>query len=382
MKFKRYIAAFCSSALVFGLSFLLFPQTNAAKISTITDSSPSITTPVPTATLAPDTSEDVSPEAPVTTTPDQSVSLATSTPAPVTTQAPSNLELLTDDILDTPDVAIKDLVINYINAYYKNDYTTASSLVTHPDSLDASLMEKAAKNISKVDSIELYSNPGINSIHSIIYVSFSLYYNDIQMYVPQFSEYYIVKQSDGSFRIHNTVLSLEENEVFLQARKTDVVQRIAISSLIRRYHTACLVVNEPLLKQCVTDIDYLNFNFISSRYSVTEGFTDYNFVFYPGINEFDYIIFVTHKEKIVLSDTPAPCMEYYFVDVSDMSGRPFVYLGITSLDTDAYCAAVIQSEEIQELAKQVDLDMQEVLRNDVDLKDFYQLLVSNSPKEE
>jgi len=53
-------------------------------------------------------------------------------------------------------------------------------------------------------------------------------------------------------------------------------------------------------------------------------------------------------------------------------------LGITALDTDAYCAAVIQSDEIQALAKETNEMMQEALLSDDDLKDFYQLLLSNS----
>ena len=165
---------------------------------------------------------------------------------------------------------------------------------------------------------------------------------------------------------------------FAEARRSENVLELAISSLIRRYHAACLTVNEPLLKQCVTDSDYLNLDYIASRYSVTESFSDYDFLLYPGINEFDYIVFVTHKEKIVFSDTPAPCMESYYISLNPSTGIPSVYLGITALDTDAYCAAVIQSDEIQALAKETNEMMQEALLSDDDLKDFYQLLLSNS----
>ena len=370
MKFKRYILAFCSSVLVFGLSFFLFPHEKPA----VTTDTPPTATVAPTATPVP--------TVPVTD------SKATSTPVPTATPSPEPVATappakklpvgLTDDELSVPVSGVSELVTSYIRAYYSNDADTVSSLVLDASLVDTDLMEKDSENIRTVENIELYKNPGVDGIYNIVYASYSLYYKDLQLYVPQFSEYYVKRLPDGSFRIYNLPLSEETATVFTQARQTEVVQKLAISSLICRYHAACLVVSEPLLEQCVTDADYLNIPYLSSRYSVTENITDYDFLLYPGINEFDYIVFVTHREKIVFSETPAPCMEYYYVDVDDLSGLPRIYLGITSLDTDAYCAAVIQNEEIQELAKQTNLDMQEALRTDDDLQDFYQLLVSNA----
>lgn len=368
MKFKRYIMAFCSSALVFGLSLFLSPH---AKPTVTTDTSPTATA-APTATPAP--------TFPVATKAPTPVLEATPSPEPTVTEPPEQKLPygLVDDELSKPVTGVSELVTAYIQAYYSNDTDTISSLVLDPSLVDTAAIEKASANIKNVENIELYKNPGINGTYNIVYASYSLYYKDLQLYVPQFSEYYVKRLPDGSFRIQNTPLSEETEAAFLQARKTEVVQNLAITSLIRRYHTACLVVSEPLLEQCVTDAGYLNITYLSSRYSVTENFSDYNFILYPGINEFDYIVFVTHSEKIVFSDTPAPCMEYYYVDVDDTSGLPRIYLGITSLDTDAYCAAVIQNEEIQELAKQTNNDMLEALRTDDDLQEFYELLVSNA----
>lgn len=370
MKFRRYIMAFCSSALVFGLSLFFFPH---AKPTAVTDTTPTPTV-APTATPAPTFPVT---DNKVTATPMVS---ATQSPDPVVTEPPEQkLPVgLTDDELSAPVSGVSELITAYIHAYYSNDVETVSSLVLDPSLVDTATMEMDSENIKAVENIELYKNPGINGIYNIVYASYSLYYKDLQLYVPQFSEYYVKRLPDGSFLIQNTPLSEDTEAAFLQARRTEVVQKIAISSLIRRYHTACLVVSEPLLEQCVTDADYLNIPYLSSRYSVTEHFTDYDFLLYPGINEFDFLAFVTHKEKIVFSDTPAPCMEYYYVDVDDISGFPRIYLGITSLDTDAYCAAVIQNEDIQELANQTNLDMQDALRADDDLQEFYQLLVTNA----
>ena len=364
MKFKRYMTAICSSALVLGLSFLLYPQSPAATDTKV----------APTTTAAPTAS-------PVTNVP-TGEEVPESTPAPTATTAPTptpeieHHKLLTGDLTATLS-GVADVVTSYITSYYANDYDAVSALVTDASLLNTTLMETNAKNVSKVEDITLYSKPGIDGIFSIVYASYSLYYKDLQLSVPQFSEYYVKRLADGTFRIQTVPLSSKTMAAFAEARRSENVLELAISSLIRRYHTACLTVNETLLKQCVTDSDYLDLDYLASRYSVTESFSDYEFLLYPGINEFDYIVFVTHKEKIVFSDTPAPCMESYYISLNPSTGVPSIYLGITSLDTDAYCAAVIQSDEIQALAKETNTDMQEALLADDDLKDFYQLLLSN-----
>ncbi len=361
MKFKRCISAISSSALVLGLSFLLYPQTTDVTVTDVT----------PTATVAP------------TLTPDpELLTDSTATPSPETvspTSAPEpSYQVLLNIGLSKPLPAVSELVTSYIQAYYANDFETTSSLVTDATLLSPTLMENNSKNVKRVENIELYSKPGIDGVFSIVYATYSLYYNDILISVPQFSEYYVKRLPDGTFRIQTIPLSSKTMTAFSEVRQTEEVLNLSVLSLIRRYHNACLAVNEPLLKQCVTDSEYLNLDYIASRYSVTESFSDYDLLLYPGVNEFEYIAFVTHNEKIVFSQTPAPCMESYYIDLDPVTGIPAVYLGITSLDTDAYCAAVIQSDEIQELAKQTNEKMQEALLSDDDLKDFYQLLVSNS----
>ncbi len=367
MKFKRCMSAIYSSALVLGLSFLLYPQTSSVKdtgafptaaVSPTDTPMPtdSVHTPVTDTTLSP--TVEAKPSA---------------TPTPLAAYRP-----LFDGKVGTPISGVSDVVTAYIKSYYNNDLETTSALVTDAALLNTSLMEERSKNVARVEDIQLYSKPGIDGVFSIVYATYSLYYSDLQISVPQFSEYYIKRLPDGTFRIQTVPLSAKTMEVFAEARQTKEVLEVSVSSLIRRYHNACLAVNEPLLKQCVTNSDYLNIDYISSRYSVTESISDYELVLYPAINEFDYVAFVTHKEKIVFSDTPAPCMESYYISLDETTGLPSIYLGITSLDTDAYCAALIQSDEIQALAKQTNESMQQALLSDDDLKEFYQLLLSNS----
>lgn len=380
MKFRRCMSMIYSSALVLGLSFLFYPQIH--KSSDNKDVVTSVTTPTAAVTPAPTVTVPVASNitAPVSTKEPAATQEPSGVPEPTVTPVPDSKlpPILTNNSLTAPLSGVKDLVTSYVNAYYKNDFETVSSLVTDATMLNATLMESNSKNVTKIEDLQLYSKPGIDGVFSIVYATYSLYYSDLQLSVPYFSEYYIKRLSDGSYRIITTPISTKTRQAFLQARRSEAVVNLSVSSLIRRYHTACLAANEPLLAQCVTNSDYLDLEYITSRYSVTEAFTDYDFLLYPGINEFEYIVFVTHNEKIVFSNTPAPCIEYYYIDLDDSSGAPAIYLGITSLDTDAYCAAVTQEEEIQALAKEVDAKMQEALVADDDLKEFYQLLLSNS----
>ncbi len=365
MKFKRCMTAICSSALVLGLSFLLYPQSPAATDTKTTPSATVAPTAAPAAT-SPAGEKDAT-----------TVPATTSTPAPSPTPTIEHHNLLTGD-LSAPLSGVAEVVTSYITSYYANDYDAVSALVTDASLLNSTLMEYNSKNVSKVEDIALYSKPGIDGIFSIVYASYSLYYSDLQISIPQFSEYYVQRLADGTFRIQTSSHSTKTMLALATARRSENVLEIAVNALIRRYHTACLTVNEPLLKQCVTDTDYLNLDYIASRYSATEAFSDYEFHLYPGINEFDYIAFVTHKEKIVFADTPAPCMESYYISLDPNTGVPAIYLGITSVETDAYCQAVICKDEIQALAHKTKTEWDEALLADKDLNEFGKLLQSNN----
>ncbi len=361
MKFKRTLSAIYSSALVLGLTFLLYPQSTAA---TANKSVPTVT---PAADITPT----------VAITEPTLFPALTSEPAATPTDSPAYVHPLYTNELTTPGTTVTDLVTAYLEAYYDNDTETISSLVTDAALIDVSDMEAAAKGVKSVNDLKLYAKPGINGIFSVVYATYSLDYGNSKLSMPQFSELYIKRNSDGSYRILTETLPEDTQKVMVQARESEAVLKMTVSALIRSYNNACLTGNEQLLKQYVTDSDYLNMDYFATRFTYTEYFSDYNFYIRPGINEFDYIVYVTYKEKIVLIDTSAPCMECFYIYIDPETGEPYIYLGITSLDTDAYCAAVTQSSEIQSIADATNRAMTEALVADDDLKDFYTHL-SNS----
>lgn len=373
MRHKRFIAFIYSSALVLGLSFLLYPQ--MTDFHKLTASSENVTPEIPaTPTLAPTLSPTDEPENPT------AALKPTATPSPTATPKPELKlpTLLVANELLTPLPGARSTVTAYIEAYYKNDFETLSTLVTDASLLNRELIEKNTANIKKADDIKLYAKPGVNGIFSIIYATYSVYYEDIPIPLPQYSEYYVKRSADGSFKIETVPLSSETRQAFQIARQTEVVRDLYIPTLIKRYHNACLTVNESVLNGCVTNTDYLNFEYLASRYSVTEGFSDYEFYVYPGLNEFDYVVFVTYNEKIVFSDTPAPCFDYFCIDINDYSGFPAIFQGEISTETEAYLTSLVNLDAIQELYATTLKKMEQALLADDDLNDFYELMNSGS----
>lgn len=373
MRHKRFIAFIYSSALVLGLSFLLYPQ--MTDFHKLTASSENVTPGIPaTPPLAPTLSPTDEPENPT------AALKPTATPSPTATPKPELKlpTLLVANELLTPLPGARSTVTAYIEAYYKNDFETLSTLVTDASLLNRGLIEKNTANIKKADDITLYAKPGVNGIFSIIYATYSVYYEDIPIPLPQYSEYYVKRSADGSFKIETVPLSSETRQAFQIARQTEVVRDLYIPTLIKRYHNACLTVNESVLNGCVTNTDYLNFEYLASRYSVTEGFSDYEFYVYPGLNEFDYVVFVTYNEKIVFSDTPAPCFDYFCIDINDYSGFPAIFQGEISTETEAYLTSLVNLDAIQELYATTLKKMEQALLADDDLNDFYKLMNSGS----
>jgi len=372
MKFRRTMSAICSSALVLGLTFLLYPHSQTVNgngpVPTVPPSKePIVTLPIatPTANLS------ITPTTAITPT-----AAITPTPAITPTEAPPFIHPLFTDEFSTPTAKVADLVTAYITGYYANDLETISTLVTEPSSLNPTIIKNSTEGVTEVSDITLYAKPGINGIFSVVYATYSLSYGNSSVPMPQFSEYYIHRNKDGSFLINTSALPAETQKALAKGRESKAVLNLSVSTLIQRYHNACLNGDEQLLKQCVTNSEYLNMDYFASRFAYTEYFSDYEILFQPGINEFDYMIYVTYNEKIVLIDTPAPSLECYYISLNKTTGKPLIYLGITSLDTDAYCASINQSDIIQALAEKTNQAMTEALLADDDLKDFYNRLSS------
>lgn len=356
MKFRKSIAGIYGAALAAGLTLLIGPHFLPA----------SGHTPAPTVvpTQAPDSTND--------TTPFPTEAANPNLAAPAPTEAP-NL-LLMDTLTPVTDDSITEIISSYLNAYYSNEQVALSTLVTDASMLNTARMEADADGVSGISDLTLYSRAGYREVEQVIYTSYTVNYSDSRSSLPVFNEFYLVKANAGRYMIFNGILTPATEDALMLARKTNTVMKLAVSSLLSRYYNACLEGNEDLLKKCVKNPSFLNLDYLESRYHYTEGFGNFTVTLFPGINEVDYIVITTYDEKLVLIDTPAPCIEFYYIHLDPYNGSPYIYLGVTSPDTEAFTEAVIQNPIVQELAEKTNKAMEEALLKDDDLKSFYQRL--------
>lgn len=357
MKFRKSIAGIYGAALVAGLTLLVGPQLQPT----------SGRTPVPTVVPTQTPNTDL--------TPVPTESLVGSVQTPVPTEAPN--PLLQDVLYPVTEEALTTFITDYLNAYYTNDSMMLSTLVSDASMINTSRMESDADGFSEITDLTLFSRPGFREVQQVIYASYTVNYDDSRSPLPLFSEFYLVN-NNGHYMLFNGILTPDTEDALMAARQTDTVMKLAVSSLIRRYHNACLDGNEDLLKKNVKNPSFLDMDYLESRFHYTESFDDYDITLFSGINEIDYIVIATYSEKLVLIDTPAPCMESYFIHLDTYTATPYIYLGVISKETEAFTNAIIQTPLVQELAEQTNKAMEDALLKDDDLKSFYQRLSEGS----
>lgn len=358
MKFRRTISAILSSSLILGCSFLMYPEISffnqEPKKEVLLPATPSATS-APTPTKAP-------------------TNVPTKAPTPVPTRTP----MLLQDQLYPPMESVRAAVTDYLQAYYKKDFTALSTLVTDFSLLNQEKISSEVANITGISDLSLQTKPGVNGIFNVVYASYTVQQKGIRQPISQFRELYIKRQKDGSMRVMSEPVDEKTANLLSAGRKTEQVLRLSVLSLIQKYYNYGLEGNEEQIKECVSDSVFLDTEFFERRYAYTESFSDFDVLLKPGINEFEYIAFITYKEKIVLIDTKAPCLEIYYISIDEKTGEPKIYLGITSLDTDAYCTSVMESPEIQSFAQTINDEMKKAIEADDDLREFYDYLLDNS----
>lgn len=362
MKFRKKIAGFYGAALAAGLTLLagpqLLPATGRAPAPTIT----------PTPTPAP-------------TRPVSTIALTKPTATPLPTVSPTPIPLYRDEVFEVTKKTVYTIVEQYLTAYYSNDMTKLAGLVTDVTLLNEARIKSDSEGFSSISDLSLFYKEGTKNIDQVVYASYTVHYNDSRSALPQFSEIVLEKNENKQYRVITQDPDPETEEALVASRQTLSVLELSIPSLIHRYHNACLDGNEELLKKTVVNYSFLNSEYLESRYHYTESFGDYKVHLFRGINEIDYIAIVTYSEKLVLIDTPAPCIESYYIHLNQYTGQPFIYLGIISAETEAFAEEVFQTPLVQELADKTNQAMQEALMKDEDLKIFYQHLADSLPEE-
>lgn len=363
MKFKKNIASLYGAVFVFGVSMLLSPQFPKSLRKP---------KPQPTAGIG-----NVSATLPTPTMSLKEFEILSGENYYVPTPTPLPPVVFQDILYDLSEPASVEFITGYLNAYYSGDTKKLADFVTDETLMPLDDISTASDGVTEISDLRFYSKPGMDSIDLVIYATFELHYKTAGATLPCMEEIYLRRLPDGGYRVITDTLSEKTISDLARARKTPKVMQLAVRNLIARYQIACLNADEVLAKSCISNQVYLDMDLLNSRYAYTVGFSDVTVTLFEaneGNEEIDYVAFSGYNEKIVLIDTPAPCLESYFIKVDPFSGKPYIFVGETGVDTDAFYASLIARDEVQALAEKANAAMEEALLKDRDLKDFYERL--------
>lgn len=352
-KIKSLLYIF-SSVMVLGLALISFDSPGPDKQTV------SLPTPVPTEapehTLTPAPTKE--PQATLTPTPTPT---STPTPSPSPTPTPSLAELNAAIAIrpasDEIGTGLTTIITDYLNNYYADE----------------------ALQVKEISNITCYYKEGLADINYFVYVSYDISYEGSNVPIPTFEEYLVSIEGETV-----TVLTESQNEdvkeALLLSRASKEVSELYITELIRCYMNAKLAVDEALLASMVTDPSYLDLEYIRKTTEYIEEYQDLTYLFHQcpdTITEFDYIVCVASASKIINIKTLAPGMDEFLIAIDD-NNYPYVFLGITSTETDTYRT---EFRMLKEYLVFYDTKVYQPLVNamisDNNLKDFVERLTFN-----
>ena len=153
--------------------------------------------------------------------------------------------------------------------------------------------------------------------------------------------------------------------------------QLSIHNLMKRYFNAKLS-NDPIrIRECTT-MSNEEMEILFQKVKHIEEYRNINCLIKPGINEFDYIVYVNHDSKIISIDTPAPSSDEVYVYVNKDSGKPFIYQGEISEESAEYAYNLRTSNEIVSLLSDVTERLKEAISSDDSLREYCEKLISAS----
>lgn len=122
---------------------------------------------------------------------------------------------------------VNQLVNNYLMARTKADQTTLQRLVTDPSEFDdMKSVQIAAEYITAYNKTTCYTVPGYTADSYIVYELSNLTIKDVDSEPLDIRSMYVVKQTDGSYKIDNSNLSDAESSYINDITASDDIQAI------------------------------------------------------------------------------------------------------------------------------------------------------------
>lgn len=149
-----------------------------------------------------------------------------------------------------------------------------------------------------------------------------------------------------------------------------------INKVVKEFYEAKLTCSEEDFIPIVTNANQIDMERLQRKIEYVNSYQNINCYTKKGINEIDYVVYVSYDLELATIDTYAPSIDELRITYVD--GSPKVYLGTISEETSNYLKKLRTSEDVEVLVSDVVTRLDEACASDENLNEFYQNIQKSS----
>ena len=146
-----------------------------------------------------------------------------------------------------------------------------------------------------------------------------------------------------------------------------------VNSVVTKYMEACMKADMDTLENIVSEVGKLNKADLERRYEYIEAIKNIDCYTLPGLDENTYIVYVYHESKLVNIETMAPGLIVLYVSLA-ADGNYVIMLDPLDEDIKKEMTIALKRQDVQELIKTVNKNMEQAKAQDANLKKFEEKL--------
>ena len=151
-----------------------------------------------------------------------------------------------------------------------------------------------------------------------------------------------------------------------------------INKVVTEFYEAKLTCLEEDFIPIVTNANQIDMERLQRKIEYVNSYQNINCYTKKGINEIDYVVYVSYDLELATIDTYAPSIDELRITYVD--GSPKIYLGTISEETSEYLKKLRTSEDVEILVSDVVTRLDEACASDENLNEFYLNIQKSSEK--
>ena len=149
-----------------------------------------------------------------------------------------------------------------------------------------------------------------------------------------------------------------------------------INKVVQDFYEAKLTCSAEDFVPIVTNANQIDMERLQRKIEYVNSYQNINCYTKKGINEIDYVVYVSYDLELATIDTYAPSIDELRITYVD--GTPKVYLGNIAEDTSKYLNELRTGEDVEVLVSDVVTRLEEACASDENLNEFYQNIQNSS----